>query len=464
MVNHFIPQAVSARPLLLMLDGHSSHYQPELVRFAQEHDIVLFCLPPHTTHESQPLDTAVFGPLKKHWRDVCHEYIQEHPGRVISKYQFSPLLNKAWMSTMTPANICSGFRTCGIHPFNRNAIKIPGTVASKVSGESGESGDSVEMSENDKEANSTPNPVGGEPSFTPEEEKLYETRYEEGYNIFDAKYIKWLELNHPSESLDTPPDTLLCGKQSMSPSLVHSHSADDLGSSNTFLNSPQGLANHQDLEMTVSDHFDNIIPEAPLLQPESRQPTPSGQSSCSNPVVSKPPATPASTSHVSENSAAMPQSASDSSPISQSHSPGATGLQSSSGSSASTPISKTISPASTLSSTSTPGSSGELRYISKYLVQYVSTPKTTQPVAKRVSGARVLTSAQCAAILEEREEKKRKEQEQKERRKEEREQKKKEREENLKRKAEEKARKAEEKERKRKGRGETVKSQKKVGV
>ncbi len=38
---------------------------------------------------------------------------------------------------------------------------------------------------------------------------------------------------------------------------------------------------------------------------------------------------------------------------------------------------------------------------------------TTASAAKRVSGARVLTSAKCVAILEEREEKKRKEQEEK---------------------------------------------------
>lgn len=31
MVYHFIPLAVAGRPLLLMLDGHSSHYQPDLV-------------------------------------------------------------------------------------------------------------------------------------------------------------------------------------------------------------------------------------------------------------------------------------------------------------------------------------------------------------------------------------------------------------------------------------------------
>ena len=31
MVDHFIPLAVAGHPLLLMLDGHSSHYQPDLV-------------------------------------------------------------------------------------------------------------------------------------------------------------------------------------------------------------------------------------------------------------------------------------------------------------------------------------------------------------------------------------------------------------------------------------------------
>ena len=119
--------------------------------------------------------------------------------------------------------------------------------------------------------------------------------------ITSRKYIKWLELNHPSESLDTPPRHLAMWKTIHVAITDSADDFDDLGSSNTFINSPQGLANHQGLETTVSDHFDNIIPEAPLLQLESRQPTPSGQSSCSNPVVSKPLATLASTSHVSEN-------------------------------------------------------------------------------------------------------------------------------------------------------------------
>ena len=52
LIEHFIEKAVSARPLFLLLDGHSTHYQPQAVRFAMEHDIILLCLPLHTTHES----------------------------------------------------------------------------------------------------------------------------------------------------------------------------------------------------------------------------------------------------------------------------------------------------------------------------------------------------------------------------------------------------------------------------
>lgn len=75
---HFVQHAVSARPLLLLLDGHSTHYQPQLLRIARELDIIILCLPPHTTHEAQPLDCGVFRPLKSHWANVCHLYLQNN--------------------------------------------------------------------------------------------------------------------------------------------------------------------------------------------------------------------------------------------------------------------------------------------------------------------------------------------------------------------------------------------------
>ena len=63
-LHHFLEHAVSSRPLMLLLDGHSSRYTLQLVNLAAAHDVVIFCLPPHTTAASQPLDISCFKPLK----------------------------------------------------------------------------------------------------------------------------------------------------------------------------------------------------------------------------------------------------------------------------------------------------------------------------------------------------------------------------------------------------------------
>ena len=120
--HHFLYHAGSNRPLLLLLDGHSSHYNLEAVEIARKNDVIIFTLVPHTTHEMQPLDTTVFGPLKNSWQEACHNFIQALPGRVITKYQFNEIFSTAWLKSMTPANIISGFKTCGVYPFNPKAV------------------------------------------------------------------------------------------------------------------------------------------------------------------------------------------------------------------------------------------------------------------------------------------------------------------------------------------------------
>ena len=84
LIEHFIENAVSACPLFLLLDGHSTHYQPRIVQFAKEHDIIMLCL---STHESQPLDVGIFAPLKT-------QVYQANPGRIITEFHFSRLLPK----------------------------------------------------------------------------------------------------------------------------------------------------------------------------------------------------------------------------------------------------------------------------------------------------------------------------------------------------------------------------------
>ena len=54
--HHFLAHAPPVRPLLLLLDGHSSHFQPSFVRRAAEEQVIVFCLPPHTKYLTQPLD------------------------------------------------------------------------------------------------------------------------------------------------------------------------------------------------------------------------------------------------------------------------------------------------------------------------------------------------------------------------------------------------------------------------
>ena len=125
---------------MLLLDVHSTHYQPVAVRFAKEHDIIMLCLPPHTTHESQPLDCGVLGPLKTKWSDVCHHSFQKNPGKVITKFNFNQVFSEAWLKSVVPVNIVAGFRKCGVHPYNPAAISVPGRGSSTKGGESADEG------------------------------------------------------------------------------------------------------------------------------------------------------------------------------------------------------------------------------------------------------------------------------------------------------------------------------------
>ena len=123
-LNHFLLYAPPARPLLLLMDGHSSHFSPLFVNRAAEEHVIVFCLPPHSTHKTQPLDKGVFGPLKKSWQEVCHSYMIKNPGKVVSRYQFSMLFAQAWIAAMTPRNIISGFSVTGVYPTDRLGKKV----------------------------------------------------------------------------------------------------------------------------------------------------------------------------------------------------------------------------------------------------------------------------------------------------------------------------------------------------
>ena len=86
---HFLLYALSVRLLLLLVDSHSSHYNPQNIKFAIEQGVIVFCLPPITTHTCQLLDVTVFHRLKSCGdQDVICMIMSKHPGKILTKYQF----------------------------------------------------------------------------------------------------------------------------------------------------------------------------------------------------------------------------------------------------------------------------------------------------------------------------------------------------------------------------------------
>lgn len=132
--NIFYPWVVEVDidfPILLFVDGHSSHLTMSLSEFCRERNIVLISLYPNATHLLQPLDVAVFHPLKSNWKKAVHDWRIKHCHEKLKKEDFCPLLEKA-LKTITSNMLTNGFRKCGLHPWNPNNVEFSKIVRSTI--------------------------------------------------------------------------------------------------------------------------------------------------------------------------------------------------------------------------------------------------------------------------------------------------------------------------------------------
>ena len=74
LANHFVLQISPRRPVVLLVDGHSTHIDIEISRFCQKNGIFLYCLPPHSSQITQPLDVGFYGPLKQSWKKAVAKF------------------------------------------------------------------------------------------------------------------------------------------------------------------------------------------------------------------------------------------------------------------------------------------------------------------------------------------------------------------------------------------------------
>lgn len=104
------------RPILLFIDGHVSHMTLHLSRYCAENGIELLALYPNSTHLIQPMDVAVFRPLKGFWKKSVRQWHIDNNGLRLRKENFGPVFERA-LNNVTPETIKNGFRASGLCPF-----------------------------------------------------------------------------------------------------------------------------------------------------------------------------------------------------------------------------------------------------------------------------------------------------------------------------------------------------------
>ncbi|KAK3870851.1 hypothetical protein Pcinc_023962 [Petrolisthes cinctipes] len=106
------------RPVIVWTDWHETRNNYFLAKTLNELNIILYGLPPNTTHFLQPLDVSVFGSLKKEWTKAVKLWEQHHHDEVLTQINFAEVLLPVYYSHVTPDKIKAGFDKCVLLPFN----------------------------------------------------------------------------------------------------------------------------------------------------------------------------------------------------------------------------------------------------------------------------------------------------------------------------------------------------------
>ena len=116
--NNYLHKIVTQRPVVLLYDGHTSHYPSTVIAASMVENVSLFVLPPNTSHFLQPLDRTIFSPFKRALRKSFIQFHHDNPTRVLTKEELPGMISQAFVESMTKRTIISGFLATGICPFD----------------------------------------------------------------------------------------------------------------------------------------------------------------------------------------------------------------------------------------------------------------------------------------------------------------------------------------------------------
>ena len=84
----------------------------------------MFVLPPHSSHQLQPLDVGIFSPFKSALSSECHKLTHFQVGQQITKYDLPSLLANA-------PNLMSSFGKTVVVSFNQEIMMTPAVTSTE---------------------------------------------------------------------------------------------------------------------------------------------------------------------------------------------------------------------------------------------------------------------------------------------------------------------------------------------
>ena len=119
-LNHFDRHRtkIPGKKCVLLLDGHASHVSIEAIDFCINHDIELVCIPPHSSHRLQPLDTHFNAVLKRAWCKALENFLNESGVSAITTENFASLFCAVFKEIEKKRGlVVDAFAHCGIYPL-----------------------------------------------------------------------------------------------------------------------------------------------------------------------------------------------------------------------------------------------------------------------------------------------------------------------------------------------------------